>query len=88
MDIKDWDPVLNEFTLYEPMPNDIQIGDSFSATYGCNKSYEDACEGRYANRVNFRGEPHIPIDPKIPVRSEGAPEWHRTGGRGGRYTGF
>lgn len=40
------------------MPADIQVGDVFSGTYGCNKSFQQ-CQ-IFGNHLNFRGFPDIP----------------------------
>jgi uncharacterized phage protein (TIGR02218 family) len=47
------------FTLFLSMPYDIQVGDNYSVTYGCDKSL-DTCKDRFNNVVNFRGEPYLP----------------------------
>ena len=44
--------------LYEPMPNDIQIGDTGSIQTGCDKEWE-TCKNRYMNELNYRGFPHL-----------------------------
>ncbi len=48
-----------ELTLFEPLPYDIQIGDAFTLTPGCDKAI-GTCRDRFENVVNFRGEPYIP----------------------------
>ncbi len=35
------------------------VGDAYTLTQGCDKRFE-TCAGRYANALNFRGEPHLP----------------------------
>lgn len=47
------------FTLFKSMSGDIQVGDTYSVTYGCNKSFA-TCKDVFDNVVNFRGEPHLP----------------------------
>ena len=47
------------FTLFLPMPGAIAVGDTYSLQPGCDKSFA-TCKARYANAVNFRGEPHVP----------------------------
>lgn len=47
------------FELWETMPFDIQIGDGFSVTAGCDKSLL-TCRDRFTNVANFRGFPFIP----------------------------
>lgn len=45
--------------LVLPMPYDVEVGDTFSIQAGCDKSFA-TCISRFANAVNFRGEPHVP----------------------------
>lgn len=49
-------PVL---TLREPPHAVPAIGDSVEIQEGCDKRLE-TCAGRFANVLNFRGEPHLP----------------------------
>lgn len=46
-------------TLFLPMPYDIAAGDTFSAVTGCDKTIA-TCVAKFANAVNFRGEPYLP----------------------------
>lgn len=46
--------VLGNIQLYEQMPNDIQVGDTFSLSPGCDKTLA-TCRDRYDNILNFRG---------------------------------
>lgn len=46
--------VVGDVMLFLPMPNDVQIGDTFTARPGCDKSAA-MCRGRFNNLVNFRG---------------------------------
>lgn len=41
------------------MPRAVAIGDTYSLTRGCNKSF-DTCKNTFGNVINFRGEPHLP----------------------------
>jgi uncharacterized phage protein (TIGR02218 family) len=45
--------------LWQPAPNPIAVGDTFTVTAGCDKLI-DTCDLRFNNAVNFRGFPHIP----------------------------
>lgn len=47
------------FTLVLPLPYPLQAGDAYSAVKGCDKT-PATCAGRFANMVNFRGEPLVP----------------------------
>lgn len=42
------------------MPFDIEDGDTFTITAGCDKTLA-TCRDRFSNVPNFRGEPHIPV---------------------------
>lgn len=46
-------------TLREPPPFVPAVGDRIEIHEGCDKSLA-TCAGRFANAVNFRGEPHLP----------------------------
>ena len=46
-------------TLWQAMPEPIVIGDAFTVTAGCDKSFA-TCRARFANTDNFRGFPQIP----------------------------
>src|SRR4051794_37281630 len=46
-------------TLWQAMPETIAIGDAFTVTAGCDKSFA-TCRARFANTDNFRGFPQIP----------------------------
>lgn len=48
-----------DIALFLPMPFNIEAGDTFTITPGCNKSIQH-CVGKFDNVVNFRGFPHIP----------------------------
>lgn len=45
-------------TLYEPMPFDIAVSDTYSVRTGCDKT-DTMCKDRYSNLNNFRGFPHL-----------------------------
>ena len=47
------------FDLWETMPFDIVVGDTFDVTAGCDKSLA-TCRDRFNNVPNFRGFPYIP----------------------------
>jgi hypothetical protein len=69
------------FTLLFPMPFDVQVGDTYRATRGCNKllklpgdtwgtAYTGDCRAKFntedgGNAVNFGGFPEIPGDDSI-----------------------
>ena len=51
-------------TLFTPMPRPIAVSDQVRLVAGCDKTPE-TCHARFANIVNFRGEPHIPGNDKV-----------------------
>ena len=46
-------------TLREPPARAAMPGDRVELIEGCDKSLA-TCAGRFANALNFRGEPHLP----------------------------
>ena len=46
-------------TLWTAMAQPIAVGDSFTVSAGCDKSFM-TCQNKFANQVNFRGFPHMP----------------------------
>jgi uncharacterized phage protein (TIGR02218 family) len=48
-----------ELTLREPPPFSVAPGDLVEIREGCDKRLA-TCRNRFANVVNFRGEPHLP----------------------------
>lgn len=47
-------------TLQLPAAADFAAGDTFTAIAGCQKRFAEDCTTRFANALNFQGEPHIP----------------------------
>lgn len=47
------------FTLFEKMPFNIVIGDTYSVYSGCNRT-KDHCKNKHNNLINFRGFDFIP----------------------------
>jgi uncharacterized phage protein (TIGR02218 family) len=48
------------FSLYLPMHDAIQVGDTYSMIPGCLKRSIADCKDKFNNIVNFRGEPYVP----------------------------
>lgn len=48
-----------KINLSIPFPNQINIGDQYIISAGCDKTFS-TCKAKYSNAINFRGEPHIP----------------------------
>lgn len=58
--------------LWQAMPQPIAVGDAFTVTAGCDKSFS-TCGSRFNNTVNFRGFPQIPGNDfvvRYPVQGE------------------
>lgn len=47
------------FTLVQPLPYAISVGDAYEVYPGCDRRLE-TCKAKFSNVVNFRGEPYIP----------------------------
>ena len=45
-------------------PFNINVGDKFEITAGCDKEFSTCCS-KFNNAINFRGEPNIPRNEKI-----------------------
>ncbi len=58
MEVKAWDLSTKTFTLWLPMPFDIQAGDGYSVYAGCDKRGA-TCKSKFSNFVNFGGFPHM-----------------------------
>ncbi len=54
---RDGDAVV--LSLWLPLPLPMAVGDAFTVTAGCDKSF-GACGEKFANRLNFQGFPHMP----------------------------
>lgn len=67
-------------SLFLPMPFDVTAGDTFTMVGGCDKSLA-MCRGRWNNVLNFRGEPHAPVNDDL-IRGPG-PDVNRASGGGG-----
>ncbi len=59
IEVKSWLQAPAEITLFLPPGYSIQVGDAFRVHPGCDKRL-DTCAGRFANVLNFRGEPYVP----------------------------
>jgi len=51
---------LGNYTLSLPMYQAIAPGDTFSVVAGCRKRLAEDCYAKFANQLNFQGEPHLP----------------------------
>lgn len=48
------------FTLSVPAIGTVAIGDTYSVVAGCRKRLAEDCRDKFANAINFQGEPHRP----------------------------
>ncbi|MDR2077661.1 MAG: DUF2163 domain-containing protein [Rickettsiales bacterium] len=55
---------LGGIILSIPPVNAMEVGDQFKLMAGCDKKF-DSCSGRFANAINFRGEPNLPRTAKV-----------------------
>ncbi|MBP1859815.1 DUF2163 domain-containing protein [Rhizobium herbae] len=46
-------------SLWLPPPLPLAVGDAFTVTAGCDKSF-GSCGEKFSNRLNFQGFPHMP----------------------------
>lgn len=63
MEVKGWTKTdVDEGTiqLFLKMPFDVAIGDALVIHPGCFKRRDEDCLGKFANVINFRGEPDLP----------------------------
>jgi uncharacterized phage protein (TIGR02218 family) len=59
VEVKTWAQATGEIELYLPVGYAIRVGDAFRIHPGCDKRL-DTCINRFANVLNFRGEPYVP----------------------------
>jgi uncharacterized phage protein (TIGR02218 family) len=75
MEIKEFSN--KQFTLVLPMPNNVMVGDTFTAIAGCDKTI-NTCSAKFNNAVNFRGEPYVPGTDKMLSTSATANDLQRS----------
>jgi hypothetical protein len=59
MEVRVYLAASDQFALFEAMPEDIQVGDTYRVHIGCDKSLT-ACRDTFDNVPNHRGFPYIP----------------------------
>lgn len=59
IEIKAWTQATGRIELFLPMGYAVRVGDLFRIHPGCDKRL-DTCIDRFANVLNFRGEPYVP----------------------------
>lgn len=63
-DVLAWTQATRTLALFLPLPFPASAGDVVRLQPGCDKRLS-TCRDKFANRLNFRGEPHIPGDKGI-----------------------
>lgn len=58
-EVKSYDKATGQFVLWAPMLHPIEVGDTYTAAPGCDKTPE-TCISKFDNFVNFGGFPHVP----------------------------
>lgn len=58
--VKSYNGTTDTFTLAAPMLSAIQVGDTATAIAGCRKRRTEDCATKFANVLNFGGEPDKP----------------------------
>ncbi len=59
IEVRTWTDAGQVLELFLPMGYAIEVGDAFRIYPGCDKRFE-TCKARFANVLNFRGEPYVP----------------------------
>jgi uncharacterized phage protein (TIGR02218 family) len=54
----------NQLTLWTPLAQAPNVGDSFRLTAGCDKTFA-SCQAKFDNVANFRGFPHLPGNDEV-----------------------
>jgi uncharacterized phage protein (TIGR02218 family) len=62
----------DEVTLSEPTLYAIEVGDTYRIRPDCKKHYIRDCIGVWANGINFKGEPYIPVGDAASIQVPGA----------------
>ena len=52
--------IAGDIGLYLPLPFTVTAGDTLTIAPGCRKRFQNDCIGKFANAINFRGEPLVP----------------------------
>jgi len=63
MDIKTWTKTggdLGDISLFLPMPLNVAVDDALLISPGCFKRLDEDCVTKFANAINYRGEPTRP----------------------------
>lgn len=58
MEVKAYVP--GTLTLQMQFPRGVAVNDTYNIVAGCGKRFTEDCVVKFANGLNFRGEPHLP----------------------------
>lgn len=58
-EVKSFDTATGQFILWDPMLYAVEIGDTFTASPGCDK-LKATCQSKFSNFANFGGFPDVP----------------------------
>ncbi len=72
VEVKEYTP--GTITLVLPTSYAVEVGDAYTITEGCDKRFS-TCANRFANAVNFRGEPHVPGFDRLLETAATRSEW-------------
>ncbi len=59
-EVRSYNPATREFKLFEAPRRTVAVGDAFTIYAGCRKRFAEDCVAKFANGINFMGEPHLP----------------------------
>jgi len=60
VEIREWTQSTALVELFLPVPFVIQVGDGLRLYAGCQKRLDEDCVTKFANHINYRGEPFVP----------------------------
>lgn len=64
MEVRKYTASTGRIDLFMGMGYDIQPGDTYAITAGCDKRFK-TCRVKFNNAINFKGEPHVPGDQAV-----------------------
>lgn len=71
--VRTWTGSTGGFEIRTAMPYNVQVGDTFSLSPGCDKT-ADTCKNRFANFLNFGGFKHLPTEDGLAAIMPKSPE--------------
>lgn len=64
IEVRDWTQATSRLTVFLNAPFPVEVGDKFRVYPGCDKRSE-TCSAKFANILNFRGEPFVPGNDEV-----------------------